>query len=108
GRPRKLHLEESLVSADFTDFEPTVNHIKSGMLAECPYFKVEKETFSDPIPALSAPRFAIYNVLAGGVTCAGITFRPGDFFLVPASLTTATLTPTADNSVILRATLPVR
>ncbi len=108
GQPRKLHIEESLVSTDFTDFEPTVNHIQSGMLAECPYFKVEKETLSEPIPALSAPRFAIYNVLAGGITCAGITFRPGDFFLVPASLTTATLAPTAANTIILRATLPVR
>lgn len=106
GQPRKLHIEESLVSTDFNDFEPKVDHIETGTLAECPFFKVEKFPLSSSIPAISGGRFAIYNVLSGGVSCAGVSFQPGDFFLVPASLADAVLTPTAENTKLLRSTLP--
>lgn len=108
GQPRKLHIEESLVSTDFNDFEPGVKHIEEGIVAECPYFKVEKFTLTAPVPAIADGRFAIYNVLSGGLTCAGSTFQPGDFFLAPASLGDATLSPTADNTKVLRSTLPAQ
>ncbi len=106
GQPRKLHLEESLVSTDFADFEPDVSRIEEGVLAECPYFRVEKVPLTSAIPACTDGRFAIYNVLTGSVQCAGVTFRPGDFFLAPAIQEGALVEPIAANSVVLRSTLP--
>jgi len=106
GQPRKLHIEESLVATDFQDFEPSTEQIEEGVLAECPYFKVEKLSLNAPRPACSDGKFAIYNVLSGGAGCAGATFQPGDFFLVPACLSEALLTATAENTKLLRSTLP--
>lgn len=107
GQPRKLHLEESMVSTDFADFEPDVCRKEQGVIAECPYFVVEKVLLDSPVPATSDERFAIYNVLTGSATCSGATFKPGDFFLVPASLAGATVEPTSEHTTLLRSTLPV-
>jgi len=107
GQPRKLHIEESLVSTDFADFEPATKHIMEGVVAECEYFKVEKLSLQTPIPAVSGERFAIVTVLSGGASCAGANFKPGDFFLVPACLSDAVLTATAEQTQVLRSTLPV-
>lgn len=107
GQPRKLHIEESLVSTDFADFEPDVSRVDEGVLAECPYFRVEKIPLTSAIPAAIDGRFAIYFVLTGSVTCAGTAFAPGSFFLAPASLDGVPIEPAAPNTVVLRSTLPV-
>ena len=106
GVPRKLHIEESMASIDFNDFEPVVNHARSGVIAECPYFKVEKLPLSTPVPACSEGKFSIVTVLSGAASCAGTNFKPGDFFLAPASLGSATVQPTEANTEIVRSTLP--
>jgi mannose-6-phosphate isomerase len=106
GVPRKLHIEESMASIDFEDFEPPVNHANMGVIAECPYFKVEKLSLSTPVPACVEAKFSILAVVSGGASCAGISFKPGDFFLAPASLGDATVEPTEQNTDVLRSTLP--
>jgi mannose-6-phosphate isomerase len=108
GVPRKLHIEKSLASIDFNDFEPSADHINNGTIAECPYFKVEKLQLSSGIAAGNDGKFSIVTVVSGAASCAGISFKPGNFFLVPASLEDATLQPDAENTEILRSTLPVR
>jgi hypothetical protein len=70
----------------FEDFEPVVNHVNKGVIAECPYFKVEKLPLSSPVSACVEAKFSIIAVVSGGASCAGVTFKPGDFFLAPASL----------------------
>ena len=107
GVPRKLHIEESMASIDFNDFEPAVNHVTEGVIAECPYFKVEKVPLSSPVPACIDGKFSIITIVSGGASCAGINFKSGDFFLVPASLGGATVQPTEANTEILRSTLPI-
>ncbi len=107
GQPRKLHIEESLVSTDFTDFEPDVSRVDEGVLAECPYFLVEKIRLGGAIPACVNGRFAIYNVLSGSARCSGAAFKQGDFFLAPAILDGALVEPLSENTVVLRSTLPV-
>jgi mannose-6-phosphate isomerase len=107
GQPRKLHLEESLLSTDFEDFEPGIERISEGILAECPYFKVEKISLPTPAPAAPDGRFAVLTVLTGKAKCAGTTFSPGEFFLVPAALADATVEPAAPSTTLLRSTLPV-
>jgi len=107
GVPRKLHIEESMISTDFEDFEPGIDHIQQGVIAECPYFRVEKLVISEPIPATTEGRFAIYSVLSGAVTCGARNFQPGDFFLAPAALDGAAITPENGPAELLRSTLPV-
>jgi mannose-6-phosphate isomerase len=107
GAPRKLHIEQSLASIDFNDFEPGVDHIQDGVIAECPYFKVEKLPLSSPIPAAADGKFAIFTVVAGKVSVAGTQFAPGYFFLVPASLGEATVEPVELNTQVLKSILPV-
>jgi hypothetical protein len=51
GTPRKLHIEESMVSIDFNDFEPGVEHIGEGASPGV-RIKVEGSNFS-AIPAAS-------------------------------------------------------
>ncbi len=107
GQPRALHIDESMVSTDFADFEPDVDRLSGGTLAECPYFKVDKMTLSEAVPAVADGRFAIYTVLSGAVSCGETTFRPGSFFLVPASMGDARITPVEGSAQVLRSTLPV-
>lgn len=106
GQPRKLHIEESLVSTDFNDFEPDARHDQQGVLAECPFFQVEKIAITSPLPATAEGKFAICTVLSGSVSCAGEGFKPGDFFLVPASLSAAALEAATPGTEVLRSTLP--
>jgi mannose-6-phosphate isomerase len=107
GQPRKLHLDESMLSTDFADFEPDVCRKDEGVLAECPYFVVKKIHLNAPEPATKHGRFGIYTVLTGAAACAGSTFKPGDFFLAPATLGDAPIAPAAANTTLLRSTLPV-
>ena len=107
GAPRKLHIEESMASIDFNDFEPEADHIEEGVIAECPYFKVEKISVGSPIPATSDGKFAIFSVVTGGVSLAGTQFAPGNFFLAPASIGDAVVEPTQENTQVLRSTLPL-
>ncbi len=107
GRPRQLHLEQSLRSIRFDDFEPTLATPVGEVQAECPFFRVERLLVSAPRPALAGDRFAIFTVLAGNVDCGGRIFRAGDFFLVPAALKTAVLRSTQDQADVLRTTIPL-
>lgn len=82
GKPRQLHIAESLECIDFRDFEPGVQHIEVGTLADCPFFKVEK--LVPPCGATDPECFSIFSVLTGTVACGGREFVAGSFFLVPA------------------------
>lgn len=106
GRPRALHLEESLLSTDFADFEPATDRIAEGVLAKCDYFKVEKILLRAPFPAAPEGRFAIFNVLSGDVICGGRTFSQGEFFLTPAVLGSMPVAPVNGPAEVLRTTLP--
>ena len=64
-------------------------------------------TLSEAVPAVADGRFAIYTVLSGAVSCGETTFRPGSFFLVPASMGDARITPVEGSAQVLRSTLPV-
>ncbi len=112
GKPRALHIDQSLQSTDFGDVRPSPQPPVSGAggtLVDCPLFRVEKWTVTAPRPALenTGGRFAIFTCLEGKVDCAGLTFKPGDFFLVPAGLTAAEVRPSAADTVLLRTTIPV-
>lgn len=111
GKPRTLHIEQSLQATDFGDVQPSLQPKLPGpvsTVAACSFFHVEKWTLDAPRVALenTGGRFAIFNCLEGEAECGGKTFSPGDFWLVPASMTTAEVKAAAAGTVLLRTTLP--
>ncbi len=111
GKPRALHIDQSLQSTDFDDVcpspQPPVFGV-GGTLVDCPFFRVEKWNLDGPRTALenTGGRFAIFTCLEGEVECAGLRFKPGSFFLVPAGLTTAEVRPAAAGTEVLRTNIP--
>lgn len=107
GKPRQMHVAESMESIDFDDFEPSFQNREPGEpLVECSWFKVEELTPDGPIEAAPAGDFALIVALSGALECAGQTYPPGAFFLVPATLADRTLTPLSPGTKLLRTTLP--
>lgn len=105
GRPRDLHLAESLASIDFTDFEPGLiqgalvhgPNFATRALVNDPLFKVGEVTLRSgeyQLPRLPKPQ--IIGLLEGSVTVTGgeqsVELQPGQFCLVPACLRTARIT----------------
>jgi len=105
GKPRELHLEESLASIDFGDFEPGMSDAEGAVIAECGHFRVEKIVMGEgkSVGNREAGRFSIFSVVAGEVTCGDFVFNAGDFFLLPQD---GPFVVAATDSVVLRTTLP--
>jgi mannose-6-phosphate isomerase len=85
GKPRALHVQESMQSIDFTDFEPGVQQVQSnGTLVNCEYFNVKVLSGSKQagVPGESLT----LAVVSGKITVDGTTLKAGDFALVPATL----------------------
>lgn len=106
GQPRELHIEESLASIDFCDFEPSVCGVQETTVARCPFFEVEKMQIDFPRDVRPAGRFALVTVTKGTVLCGGKPFGKGRFLIVPASGTGLELAPQGGPAEILRTTLP--
>ena len=107
GKPRDLHIPESLASIDFDDFEPPVCGVRETSVASCPFFEVEKISLSVPRDVRAPGRFALVAVTEGIVLCGGAAFGKGQFLIVPATGTGLELTPQGGVAQILLTTLPV-
>lgn len=105
GKPRELHLDESLASTDFADFEPPLAHVESGVVAECAHFRVVRETHTAPFRPSAPGEFALVTVLKGAVSSAAGTHLPGDLVLFPACAT-APLAPAGGACTVLVTTIP--
>jgi len=105
GKPRELHVEQSMVSTDFNDFTPTLSHQSEGVIAECAHFRVEKKTLRAASKLNPTDDFAIVTVVAGGASCEGRTYRAGDFMLLPAG-SAPDVAPQADSCAVLVTTIP--
>jgi mannose-6-phosphate isomerase len=106
GKPRDLHIEPSLRSIDFNDYEPDMNPATARVLADCEHFHVEKLEIdaSSPCGNRIAERFSIFSVAEGRLRAEdGRRFERGDFFLLPAAA--APLTAEIP-STLIRTTLP--
>lgn len=106
GTPRQLHVEQSLASIDFDDFEPAMDLPNGDNLASCTYFKTDRkllasgESIGNPDPT----RFSILSVVEGSLVSAnGRRFCKGQFILLPRNADP--LQSTCD-SMILLVTLP--
>ena len=83
GKPRDLHIAESLASINFDDPEPGLAEPQGESVVKCEYFHVEKWAVEGARSTGTESAFAIFTVLEGGIACGGRHFIPGDLFLVP-------------------------
>jgi mannose-6-phosphate isomerase len=107
GKPRELHIEQSMASIDFEDFEPALTPASANIVADCPYFVVKKHDLPAPQEIPTEDDFAIITCLSGAITCDGVTLKPGGFMLLPASMKKVTLSPQTEGSSYLVTRLPV-
>ncbi len=107
GKPRQLHIDESLACIDFHDLEPTADHVTSGDIANCDFFEVEKLDISEPLKSAIPGRFSLFTVLEGDVECGDHTFPPGSFFILPANAADLSVSPKSESALILRTSLPL-
>ncbi len=104
GAPRELHIEESMRSIDFADFEPSL--VNSGFevvtegvsgrcLVDCPLFQVEQIRIDPGKEWMSSAsgKVRIIGALAGSSLCEGggmsVPLKPGDFTMLPATIDAA-------------------
>jgi mannose-6-phosphate isomerase len=106
GKPRDLHIEESMASIDFNDFEPRLTPSSESLIADCPYFHVEKLALQEPWDVAQKDDFSIITCLTGALECGDASLQAGEFMLIPASQTKVILTPKAPGTTILMTRLP--
>jgi len=110
GKPRELHVSESLTSINFSDFEPAVTGPDEPVVADCADFHVARMQLHAPCPVEAIRRqddFIIMTCLAGGLECGDVVLKPGGFMLVPACLEGTLLTPASPGTAVLITRLPV-
>jgi mannose-6-phosphate isomerase len=120
GRPREVHIVESLASINFEDFEPkkiaapVEDHMGNALwrLVECEYFCVQKFDFRNAwLDRCDGSSFHIIGCVRGGVGILTMDgkeelLNPGEFALLPAALGIYTLAPQAELSSALKIFLP--
>ncbi|MBM3857481.1 MAG: mannose-6-phosphate isomerase, partial [Verrucomicrobia bacterium] len=105
GKPRQLHLAESLASIDFEDYEPSLQPEDQSLIADCPYFEIEKIHLTEPHCATEKNNFSLITCLTGRVCCGTKTFTPGQFFFIPANMQKSLLIPESPDTTFLKAQL---
>ncbi len=83
GKPRELHVAESLRCIDFTDTAATVEAPRTGTLVQCAYFHVAKRVITGAAPVAVNGQFTILIALEGEGTLANSKIAPGDHLLLP-------------------------
>jgi mannose-6-phosphate isomerase len=107
GRERRqMHLTEAMRCIDFDDLEPGLLRADGELLIRHQSFEVERWDLTSEREITESGRFAIGACLTGELSCAGRDFKPGDFFLVPASLQDRVLRPKGEGVSLLRVTIP--
>lgn len=106
GQPRQLHVDQSLASIDFNDFEPEMDVPDGETLVNCEYFKIDKKSLmaGESIVNPYSGKFSILSVVEGGLESGqGQRFCKGRFLLLPRD---AAPLRAVGNSTVLQVTLP--
>jgi mannose-6-phosphate isomerase len=108
GRPRDLHVDQSLASIDFTDFTPELAAPDdAGAALSSPYFQLDRWTVRIRRPVAPPGEMAVLCVVTGRATVDGIVLGPGDIALVPAVADPPQVRPAdAQPVALLRVMLP--
>jgi mannose-6-phosphate isomerase len=108
GKPRELHVDQALESIDFNDVAPNLSEPRGEVIARDPLFEIQKWNLDAPREIAPPGQFAIVCCLSGAISSAGVDLRPGEFFLVPASLQDRQLQPRSNGTTLLRITIPAK
>jgi mannose-6-phosphate isomerase len=113
GKPRELHLPQSLASIDFNDFEPPLvqadfsgdENNQSRPLVRHELFHVDSAELKNGARASLKPKkLQILAVTRGSIDVQSgtdaVTLGAGQFCLIPAELTGVTITARADSAVL--------
>lgn len=105
GQPRELHIDESLASIDFDDFEPAMDTPDGNTLATCEYFRTDeiKVSADEIISNPSEDKFSVLAVISGELKSKETSHRPGDFLLLPKGCEHLTA---SEDTTVLQVTLP--
>lgn len=104
GKPRELHVSQSLASIDFDDFEPAMDTPDGENLATCEFFKTDKKLLAAGQTIAGSEQFSILSVVDGELeSAAGRRFTKGQFILLPRNATALTALGVA---TVLQVTLP--
>lgn len=104
GKPRDLHIPQSLASIDFNDFEPALTNgaetvgpnFRSRQLVKHPLFVVDQfRVTAAGAVKLAGGRMQIIGVVGGEVRVGEVIVRAGEFCLLPACLPASELSATA-------------
>ncbi len=109
GQPRGLHIEQSLKSIDFADFEPGPETPCGEDIVRSDFFVVSRIKLAQPRQVSAPDRFAIIFCERGNVEMGGLCLKAGQLALVPASPSFPIYAePLADEAlpVLIRAVLP--
>ncbi len=107
GKPRQLHIEESLQSIDWSDVEPPLVASDQERLVHNEVFEVDRLVVpgGSTRSAAAEGRCAILVPIDGRVRCAGRTFAPGQLFLIRADAEERALAAEGTGPVTLIRTL---
>jgi len=106
GKSRQLHVDQALQSIDFNDVAPSLIQPDGELLVRHELFEIQKWNLDAPRAAAPAGQFAIVCCLTGAIRCVDVDLRPGEFFLVPASLQDRQLQRRENGTTLLRITIP--
>ena len=104
GRERPLHLEESMKSILFDDFEPQFVRSDGEHILDCPYFSVDRACFNpgESRTRTIAPSSFEYHFLAcGELNLDGRAFQRCDNWLIPAGADPCLLEAGANGAELL-------
>jgi mannose-6-phosphate isomerase len=107
GTARKMHIAEALQCIDFSDRAPSLLTQEGELLVRHAFFQVEKWLLRKEREIAPSGSFAIVVCLTGALGCAGMKFKPGDFFLVPADSPERMVQPVGEEGSLLRVTIPL-
>lgn len=109
GKPRELHVRESLLSIHFDDAEPAPAAPQpDGTLVSCEYFQVSRGKAA-PDATLGTPgEHLVIALVQGALTSAGVALKTGDFALIPAAMSAEARLPSAmtEDAVWLEIRIP--
>jgi mannose-6-phosphate isomerase len=106
GKPRPLQVDQALECIDFADVAPKLADPKGETLVQHELFEIQKWSLDGPREIIGSGQFAIVCCLTGGIRLVDVDLRPGEFFLVAASLQDRQLRPRSDGTTLLRITIP--
>jgi mannose-6-phosphate isomerase len=106
GKQRQLHIEQALQCIDFNDVAPNLVEPKGEVLVRHELFEVQRWNLTAPRRISSQSEFAIVCCVSGSLRCGDVDLSPGEFCLVPMSLSDQELQPQRKETSLLRITIP--